>query len=136
MPTYLSQHPINKKLKAITIVNHGNQRDAIDTYKLNKNLIKSGFDTKKYDTHFILCYSADPGDGGLSNIQRMANETGRKSHGYLGKVSAENPRMNLRKIGGSGTPIRVPVVQKESIWNNQQDHNYELRTAMPTIRSS
>ncbi len=136
MFVYYSQHPTNKKSKAITLVQHGNQGEAIDTYSLNKNLKKSGFDTAGYDTHFILCYGANPNNGGLSNIQRMANETGRKSHGYLEKVSAQAPRIDSRNIGASGTPIRVPLIQKESIWNNPKDHNYEPRTANPMIRST
>lgn len=134
MPTYLSQHPTKKGSKAITIVSHGSQSEAIDTHKLNKHLIQSGFDTEEYDTHFIVCHSAEPNNSGLSIIQRMANETGRNSHGYVGKVSAVRPRMNLRKIGRDGTPTSVPIVEKESIWNSQRDHNYEPKTAMPMIR--
>ncbi|MCC9006134.1 RHS repeat-associated core domain-containing protein [Pseudomonas putida] len=135
MPTYLSQHPTKKKSKAITIVSHGSQSEAIDTHKLNNHLIKSGFNTEKYDTHFIVCYSADPNNSGPSIIQKMANETGRNSHGYVGKVSARRPRMDLRKIGRDGTPISVPIVEEESIWNSQKDHNYVPKTAMPIRRS-
>lgn len=114
---YMAKHPEKNKY-AITVSGHGTSgkvgnRDALE---IVQDMRQAGFDTSRYDTHFIVCRSAErPAQTEPSVIESVSAMTGRSSIGYKGKVTASQKTSRTKRSSkGWNTYVDILVFTKSS----------------------
>ncbi|MFK3908589.1 RHS repeat-associated core domain-containing protein [Pseudomonas monteilii] len=127
---FLARHP-QKNKNAITVLGHGDPiaGKGLGAEKVVDMLNQAGFNTSKYDTHFITCHSADPTlKNGDSFIQAVSNLTQRSSTGYRSEVTVHadiHKRSRGRFTKGRDTDIHVRVFKTRPSGATEEAFSYE-----------